>query len=180
MNASTAETFCVQQGAAPEEAKQVVAVARQRITVAADYTRDEQLGRAIMRLEDLYAKSIAAQDTRTALQAQRELNRLFSLYVLPGDSSLSRCAGELIMPDKNRQVELIEGYILPLGLAESTYPIEEHVRIAAELLRIHVIIDDSISEKEGPGEGPQLRPGRGRSGDRRHSPGGKSRQEKGR
>ena len=63
-----------------EIAGMTVNQARKRITVAADYTRDEQLGKAVIRLDDLYAKSIAAQDTRTALQAQRELNRLLSLY----------------------------------------------------------------------------------------------------
>ena len=56
----------------------LVAEARKRITVAADYTRDEQIGRAVMRLDDLYAKSIAGQDIRTALQAQREGN--WALY----------------------------------------------------------------------------------------------------
>jgi len=67
MSVNAAETFCVQQGADADEAKRIVAEARKRITVAADYARDEQFGRAIMRLEDLYAKSVAAQDTRAAL-----------------------------------------------------------------------------------------------------------------
>ena len=81
MTIETAEGYCVRQaGCDPDAARRIVAEARQRITVAADYARDEQLGKAVMRLDDLYAKSIAAQDTRTALQAQRELNRLLGLY----------------------------------------------------------------------------------------------------
>lgn len=34
-----------------------------------------------------------------------------------------------------RQLSLIEEYILPLKLIEDTYPIEEHVRVAAGIVR---------------------------------------------
>ena len=137
MSVNAAETFCVQQGADPDEAKRIVAEARKRITVAADYARDEQFGRAIMRLEDLYAKSIAAQDTRTALQAQRELNRLLSLYGPRGDTGTPGSEEDAV---KRKQLALIEGYLLPLALTDATYPIEEHVRIAADLIRKHGIV----------------------------------------
>ena len=81
MSIEAAVGYCVQQSWMDlDTARRTVAEARQRITVAADYARDEQLGKAVMRLDDLYAKSIAAKDTRTALQAQRELNRLLGLY----------------------------------------------------------------------------------------------------
>jgi len=49
------------------------------ITVAAGCARDEQLGKAVMRLDSSCAKSIAAQDIRTALRAQHEIKRLLSL-----------------------------------------------------------------------------------------------------
>lgn len=51
MSAEAAEAFAIQSGADLETAKQIVAEARKRITVAADYTRDEQIGRAVMRLD---------------------------------------------------------------------------------------------------------------------------------
>ena len=132
MSVGSAETFCVQQGASLDDAKRIVGEARKRITVAADYTRDEQFGRAIMRLDDLYAKSMAAKDTRTALQAQRELNRLLSLYS-PRESSHTPEAGDVAAMRK--QLDLIAGHLLPLRLADLQYPLEEHARLAAERLR---------------------------------------------
>ena len=131
MSAEAADAFAIQSGADPETAKQIVADARKRITVAADYTRDEQIGRAVMRLDDLYAKSIAGQDTRTALQAQRELNRLLDLYA----GSSRGDGGNDDAVELRRQLDLIAGYLLPLRLADEQYPVEEHARMAAEVVR---------------------------------------------
>ncbi len=127
------QRFCEAAGHDPASAERIVADARKRITVAADYARDEQLGRAVMRLNDLYAKSIQAQDIRTALQAQRELNRLLALYAGPDRTSLGGEADASI----RRQIELIAAYLLPLKLTDSEYPIEEHARIAADVIRRH-------------------------------------------
>ncbi|MCK6470867.1 MAG: hypothetical protein L6R28_03895 [Planctomycetes bacterium] len=135
MSNEAAEGFCIQQGQAAEQARSIVAEARKRITVAADYTRDEQIGKAVMRLEDLYAKSMAGQDIRTALQAQRELNRLLSLYAdVRRDDSPNE---DLDAPAMRRQLDLMAAYLVPLKLADPTYPVEEHARIAAEIIRLH-------------------------------------------
>jgi len=135
MSAEAAEGYCVSQGQPPDEAKSIVAEARKRITVAADFTRDEQLGKAVLRLEDLYAKAIAAQDIRSALQAQRELNRLLALY---GDARRVEEAGDdLESSASRRQLDLIAAYLMPLKVADTSYPVEEHARVAAELLRMH-------------------------------------------
>jgi len=135
MSAEASESFCVQQGQAPDAARQIVADARKRITVAADYTRDEQLGKAVMRLEDLYAKSMAGQDIRTALQAQRELNRLLSLYAEARRADAAE--DDRDEPETRRQLGLIAAYLVPLKLTDRSYPVEEHARLAAELLRHH-------------------------------------------
>jgi hypothetical protein len=132
MSAEAAKSFAIQGGADPETAEVLVAEARKRITVAADYTREEQIGRAVMRLEDLYAKSIAGQDTRTALQAQRELNRLLDLYA--GSPRAPMVSSEDVSMLR-RQLDLIAGYLLPLKLADERYPVEEHARIAADRIR---------------------------------------------
>ena len=137
MSTEAATGFCIQQGQSPDEAPRIVEEARKRITVAADYTRDEQLGKAVMRLEDLYAKSMAAKDIRTALQAQRELNRLLSLYADTRQSESGEDdsdAGEL-----RKQLNLIASYLVPLKLAEPSYPVEEHARLAAETIRLNGI-----------------------------------------
>jgi len=68
----------------PADAKAIVGEARKRITVAADYARDEQIGVAFMRLNDLYSKSVVAQDYRTALAAQKELTSHVEGKTVPG------------------------------------------------------------------------------------------------
>jgi len=134
MSAESAERYCLSKGSDPEDARRIVAEARKRITVAADYTRDEQIGRAVMRLDDLYAKSIAGHDIKTALQAQREVNRLLDLYA---GSSKVESISEEDAAGFRRQVELIASYLLPLKLVGENYPVEEHARVAAELIRTH-------------------------------------------
>jgi hypothetical protein len=99
-------------------------------------SRDEQLGKAVMRLDDLYAKSIAGQDTRTALQAQRELNRLLGLYSSGDRAAAPEADGD----DAAARLELIAGYLLPLKLTDPRYPVEEHARVASEVVRRHNLV----------------------------------------
>jgi len=129
------EGACVSKlGIGPAGVKDIIAEARKRITIAADFARDEQIGKAVLRLEDIYAKSMttAGADPRTALQAQKELNHLMGLY--PADES-----GEGGLPededDARRRLEVIASYLLPLKLAGGKYPVEEHARVASEILR---------------------------------------------
>nr|BDD44604.1 hypothetical protein 11 [Flavobacteriaceae bacterium] len=131
---SLVEGFCVQQGMDPDQAKDVVAEAKSRITIAADYARDEQVGKAVMRLEDLYAKSMAARDIRSALQAQRELNRLLALYAdsRKGEDQGEADGGGTVLRER---LDLISSYLMPLELADPAYPIEEHARLAADFVR---------------------------------------------
>ena len=139
MSSDAATSFCIQQGQSPDQAGQIVEDARKRITVAADYTRDEQLGKAVMRLEDLYAKSMAAQDIRTALQAQRELNRLLSLYADTRGADTTDDDSDA--GAYRKQLDLIARYLVPLKLADATYPVEEHARLAAEVVRMNATVN---------------------------------------
>jgi hypothetical protein len=135
MSTEAAEGYCVRNcGMDAEAARRTVTEARQRITVAADYSRDEQLGKAVMRLDDLYAKSIADQDARTALQAQRELNRLLGLHWAEWAAAL---ASDSAAQEAHRRLELIVGYLIPLKLTDERYPVEEHARLAADIIRTH-------------------------------------------
>jgi hypothetical protein len=133
MSVEAAEGYCIRQGGMDlDAARRTVADARQRITIAADFARDEQLGKAVMRLDDLYAKSITAQDTRTALQAQRELNRLLGLYS-PKDTADGEAPTDA--QEALQRLELIASYLLPLKLTDERYPVEEHARLASEIIR---------------------------------------------
>lgn len=168
MSTGAAETFCLQQGADPDAAKAIVGEARKRITLTADYARDEQLGRAIMRLEDLYAKSIAATDTRTALQAQRELNRLLRLHE-PSEPA-TPAADPQELAEARRLLDSVRNYLLDLNLAPADVPIDEHARVAAELLIDHDLCD-VVPAPEGKGKGQVGGHRRRRPGHRRHSTG---------
>jgi len=129
-----AESMLMQKhGMSLEQARECVTDARQRITIAADFSRDEQIGKAVMRFEDLYTKSIAAKDTRTALQAQRELNRLLGLYSRGDEGGGTEATTEA--QEAVKKLELIAGYLLPLRLTHEGYPVEEHARIASEIIR---------------------------------------------
>jgi hypothetical protein len=121
----------VQSGASPRQARKLVADARKRLTRAAAYNRDEQLGTAVTRLNALYQQATEAKDSKTALQAQREINRLLDLYASP-EREAGDGAGDTAL---RRQLDLIAGYLLPLKLAGEHYPVEEHARIAADVIR---------------------------------------------
>jgi predicted kinase len=110
----------------PDQRQALIAAARRRITLAADYHRDHELGQAIVRLNDCYRRSLAVQDAKTALAAQKELNKLMDLYTKPENTapaeSDSQAAAEL---------EAVGRHLLPLRLAASDSPLEEHARLAA-------------------------------------------------
>ncbi len=79
MSIEAAEGYCTRQGGMDADAaRQAVAEARKRLTIAADYARDEQLGKAVMRLDDLYAKRIADREQWTDVTARGRTVREWS------------------------------------------------------------------------------------------------------
>ena len=121
---------------APEETASVIAQARRKLTLAADYNRDEQIGTAVTRLNDIYARAIRAQDIKTGLVAQKELNKLLDLYRMTSEHAAETNDGEESGPPQ-AELDAIRGHLLPLNLAEASYPLREHARIAAEIVRDH-------------------------------------------
>ncbi len=135
MSQADLESACVMKlGLEPERVASAVAEARRRLTRAADYNRDEQLGTAITRMNDLYARAVRTGDLKTALTAQREINKLMDLYreAIGGEGPEAEHADP-----EGAQAELaaIRRHLLPLGLAAESYPLREHARIAADLIR---------------------------------------------
>lgn len=94
-------------------------------------SKPETLEEAIKRLTEI-AKKTEKSDPKTSIQAQKELNRLHNLY--PDKSQKSYNIAQL-NAEMERKLGLIEDYILPLKLIDENYPIEEHVRVAADKLR---------------------------------------------
>jgi hypothetical protein len=123
-------------GVAAARVAEVVQAAREKIRVAADYDRSEEVGLAVTRCEDIYRKALAAKDLKTALAANKEKSRLRRLYErTEGETGSEGAAGGGAELEECRRVlAAIAGHVLPLELAEAGYPLEEHVRIAASRL----------------------------------------------
>jgi len=120
----------------PAQAKGVIAYARKRLTLAADYNRDELLGTALTRLNDLYARCMrvggdSGPNFAKALDVQKEINRLAGLYRGAAVGGL----GEQGQSESDQELQAIADYLLPLGLASIDYPIREHARLAAQAVR---------------------------------------------
>ena len=127
------ETACVAKlDVDPTQVKAVVAEARKRLTLAAEYNRDELLGTALTRLNDLYSRCIRAgadgngPNLAKALDVQREINRLTGLYRQPSLAGLDS-SGE-----SAEELTAVGEYLLPLALTSQAYPLREHARLAAQ------------------------------------------------
>ena len=131
------EAIVSKLGAAPEEVTALVEEAKRRITLAATFDRDEMVGKALMRLEDLYSRYLVEASTNPAyfakaLDVQREINRLAGLYK---QAELS--IGVLAGGDGDEQLAQVAAHLLPLQLADERMPLVEHARLAAvEIVRL--------------------------------------------
>jgi len=118
---------CVEKLEIP--ARQVDAVitdARRRVQIAATVNKEEVIGEALTRLDDLYRRSVAIQDCKTALQAQREKDKLLNLYqAAPLYEDRTSTAGEA------DDAALARQYLEPLDLAPEGTPLPELARLAA-------------------------------------------------
>lgn len=118
-------------GLTPDAVRAQLEKAREAITLAADYNRTAEIGTAYVRLNDLYIRSLKGSDAKTALAAQKELNKLLRLYEQP---SATDVLGDAEGPAAIELRQIAE-HLLPLGLAPETYPLHEHCRIAADRIR---------------------------------------------
>jgi hypothetical protein len=105
-------------------AGRLLAEARAKITMAGRFDPRQEAGRAYVRLNDLYRRCVSIHDTKTALSAQRELNKLIALYLPPRADApaapVDPTAGAVAL------------YLHPLQLAPATAPPVEHIRLAAQ------------------------------------------------
>ncbi len=141
---------CVQTlGLSPSGARAAYVEARRCVTLAARIHADEELGRAITRLHDLYARALRAQETRTALAVQSELNGLLRLAPKPSaaDAAAETSAAASATEDRTARravesaelkdlLDAIEGYLDPLGLSTDPNDTDaDLIRLAAEEIR---------------------------------------------
>ena len=118
----------------PDDVKDLIQKAELRIIETANFDKDKELGTAINRLNDIYRKAIMVRDIKTALQAQREIDKLQDLYREEGDQGAIEgdTSGAL---HAEKELQAIAEHLLPLELADSSYPLREHARIASERIR---------------------------------------------
>lgn len=84
-------------GIPDDQIRKAINQVRRRLTLAADYNRDEQLGTAIKRLNECYSRAYGENDVKTCVNVQKELNRLMDLYrtaAAPAETSV-KVDGEL-------------------------------------------------------------------------------------
>lgn len=112
----------------PQVLAAAVTEARRQITLAADFHRDREIGLAYKRLNEIFRRSLAIQDGKTALAAQKELNKLLRLYE-PGP------AGPVeVTTDGGSDAAAAREHLATLGLADEDEPLAELARLA--VLRI--------------------------------------------
>jgi hypothetical protein len=145
------ERACIDKlGIPAASVNRVLAAARRKITLAADYARDQEIGKALARYNNLYERAVAMQDVKSALAAAKETCRLLGLNRKP-EVNIAKDAGD---GDEAARIRLCEDHLHPLGLAPREHPLEEHARLAAQAIR-----------KAG------LFPGSGKAPDVTHPPG---------
>jgi len=130
-------------GLAEADVDPAIEAAYERIRQAAHIHRDRELGAAVTRLDTLYARSLAIQDTKTALAAQREKNHLLNLSpsdaIEPDADPADPTAPD---PETRRQIEsqhladlvaAVDAYLEPLGLTGCVHDTDpDLVRLAGE------------------------------------------------
>jgi hypothetical protein len=149
------ETACVSKlNVDPTQVKAVIDEARKRLTLAAVYNRDELLGTALTRLNDLYSRCIRAgvdgggPNLSKALDVQREINRLTCLY---RPASLGSFAEASQLGESAEELEAVGEYLLPLHLAGENYPLREHARLAAQRIA-ELSVSNNIGETGPTGQ----------------------------
>jgi hypothetical protein len=126
---------CVSKlGVPPERVADIIAQTRRKLTLAADYNRDEQIGTAVTRLNDIYSRAIREQDTKVCLAAQKELNKLLDLYRMTAEHADYGSGND----EADSETAAVAAHLLPLKLVPETHPLREHARVAAEMVRQHL------------------------------------------
>ncbi len=150
----------------PEEFRAQLPAARRKLTLAAQYDRDEELGRAISRLEELYRRAMTRvaiepgmllPDLRAALLAQKELNRLLGLRGAdPSAPDPEKNQSEKARKrDQNAEsiFDAVDAHLEPLGLSSDE---KDHysdlIRLAgSEIRRLRKAAKRKTKEaKDGP------------------------------
>lgn len=124
---------CLEAETPEEEIPGILLEVSRRLLAAADVDRERELGTAIVRTDTIFRKAMVEGDNKTALAAQRELNRLLGLY-RDGEEAGATKTDFQAAANAVEILEAVKRHLLPLKLAPADYPIQEHARIAATII----------------------------------------------
>ena len=125
------ESKCRASGIPDVEIPDILVEVNRRLLAVADVDRELELGIAIVRTDMIFRKATVDGDNKTALAAQRELNRLLGLY-RDGEQAGAKGGDMVGAAEALATLNMVAAHLLPLGLAPADYPIQEHARIAAD------------------------------------------------
>jgi hypothetical protein len=127
-NSEVVKTVCQNDLHLPaEQIETAIKEARVLLTRAADYNRDEEFGKAITALNELYSLNLKNKDYKSALSVRKELNSMLSLKYVTETNTIKEASAD----DLSEDIEMIRQYLEPLGLAEPETPTVELARLAA-------------------------------------------------
>lgn len=106
--------------------------ARRRIKKAAFADRELQLGISMERCNEIYRTAVKDPKTlNIAMTAQREINKVLGLTEKAAETAGGDGEGE----GEGEEMRKVREYLLPLKLAKASYPLSEHARLAADVVR---------------------------------------------
>jgi hypothetical protein len=111
-------------GIAEEDIDEMINEARQYITITADYNRDTEIGKSLIRLEDLYKKANEEKEYKQALAIEKARIALLRLNSPSAVTDTSETIND------SKEIEEIRLYLEPLKLAAEGTPVAELVRLA--------------------------------------------------
>jgi hypothetical protein len=124
---SLVRTACRDQLGIPEKKiEKAIAEARRQITVAADYHRDAEIGKSIIRYEDIYHQAYQVKELKLALNAEKARVALLGLA-----SAEKVGVTENSSTEESGELEAIRQHLEPLELAPVGTPLPELARLAA-------------------------------------------------
>jgi len=118
--------FCIEKlGLSESEANGTIEQALSEITLAADFDRRNEIGKAVIQLDDIYDKTIRIQDQKTALAVRKEKSKLLGLY--PTNSVIEK---EDTTDGRGYEDTAIRCHLLPF-VGDDTTPTVELARLAS-------------------------------------------------
>lgn len=115
---------CRSAGLSDHDVDIAIVAARKRVTLAADFNRDEELAKSILQWRELIRLAIDAKSLSDANMARNRLDLLLGLKQ-PAPIEQNKKPGD------TPEAAAIRKHLFPFHFADESQPLAEHVRLAA-------------------------------------------------